>query len=139
MTHALFLDSEQAAILMVGLEAVEGLLSARMTRVDPEHVIRDSLNLQRKKTDNIRRQLRMNILRRWEDLSPAEREIVFRRARTLIEEAAEPHANMRWADLVEVVLATRSPEGINPDAPEGTSPITEPSLPLDLHDEERST
>jgi hypothetical protein len=64
------LDDEQAAMIIIALEASNALLEARVHRVDPNGILSNSFTLQRHKIAQIALQLQGGTVARWSDLHP---------------------------------------------------------------------
>jgi hypothetical protein len=62
----IIVDAEQAALIEVALSMLEGALTARVARADPDAVISNSLHLQANKLATVRAHLRMPEPPPWE-------------------------------------------------------------------------
>lgn len=99
------LDSEQAALIEAGLNAIDAVLSARLARADPDKIISSSLGLQRRKVLNLREQLGRPPRREWSDLPGSVQSTVLRLAKTLGETTDGELASTCWQKLVAYAIA----------------------------------
>ncbi len=100
MTHALFLDTEQSAIIRTALNAAEAFLSARADRVDPDDVIKNSLVIVRLKTQHLLDQLDQPPITSWSALPP----LVKRQLYDLLAEMLKPLPPAKIDALWETVV-----------------------------------
>lgn len=106
----IIVDSEQASLIEVSLAMLEGALTARVARADPDKVISNSLLLQANKLNTVRDLLRLPDPPAFSELDPA----LKRKAEHLILSMADPdnaaQFNDYWTLLRGVAVAPGLPQ-----------------------------
>jgi hypothetical protein len=105
----IILDTEQAALIAVAVEMLEGALTARVERADPEQVISKALTLQSYKLATVRALLRAPEPPAFSQLDPT----MLKKAHDLLwalhTEPPESSADEWWEQLRQVINAPGVP------------------------------
>lgn len=105
----IIIDSEQAALIAIALSMLEGALTARVARADPDKVISNSLQLQANKLNTVLTLLQLPDPPDLSDLDPSLRS----KAEHLIASLADPdnakQFNDYWRILRGVINAPGHP------------------------------
>lgn len=109
MSVVLFLDSEQAALVRAGVEAIDAVLHARIIRADPEGLISATAKLQTTKITELHNQLGRTRPATWADLPPDTVAQIKRMAQVLSDLDQQQHHAQAWERLQALVLSARAP------------------------------
>lgn len=105
----IIIDTEQAALIEVAIKMLEGALTARVERADPEAIISNSLKLQASKLGTVRLLLAQGDPPEFSDLPPFVRE----QAETLLfhlhTAKGAPDMNRWWKMLRDLANAPAFP------------------------------
>lgn len=97
--HMLLLDTEQALMVVIAVEASNALLKARSHRADPEGLISASARLQDSKINQLKHQMALGPVAQWGDLTPPQKKAY----QKLIEEAFESTDPLADAAIYEAL------------------------------------
>lgn len=104
MPRVLFLDDEQADLLLIGAEIAHQALEARAARVDPDGIISASLNLSRLKLHQVMLQMERKPHPKWHEMEEATRTAILNICHRLIEERQPEGRNAHFEHLCAYLM-----------------------------------
>lgn len=100
------MDSEQAELVRLGLEAIDGLLAARLTRADPDRIISGSMTLQRRKMLALRETMEREVLGEWDQLEDGLKTEALRLCQHLLQLPDQEGKSQAWRNLTALMART---------------------------------